>query len=107
MQSEFLQDYLGVMRQLFELFVGSVGPRKFDQFDFLELMLPDNSAHILAIGTSFAAEAGSVSRERNRQATCVENFVTVKIGDWDFRSGNQPEIFFAMGDAEKVRGEFR
>jgi hypothetical protein len=48
-QSEFLQDFFGVVGQLLQLFVRSVRPGKFDQFDFLELMLPDDSTDILAV----------------------------------------------------------
>ena len=61
MQSEFLQDFLGVVRQLLQLLVRSVRPRELDQFDFLELMLPDDAANVFSIGAGLAAEARSVA----------------------------------------------
>jgi hypothetical protein len=66
-QSEFLQDFFGIARQLFVLFVRFFRPRELHQFDFLKLMLPDDAAHVFAVGSRLAAEAGRVGGERDRQ----------------------------------------
>src|SRR6185312_1982426 len=106
-QAELLQNFLGVVSQLLQLLVRSVGPGKFDQFDLLELVLPDDAAHVISVGTSLAAEARSVGGERKRQARCVKHFVAVKVGDRYFGGRNQPQVLFAVGNAKKVGSEFR
>src|SRR5262249_43386150 len=57
-----------------------------------ELMLPDHPARILAGGAGFRAEAGRAGREAQRQLGLVEDRLAHEIREWDFGSGNEPEI---------------
>ena len=67
MQSEFLQNHLGVAGQGFEFLVRTLGVGEFDQFHFLKLMLADDAANVFAVGTSFAAKARRVGCEADGQ----------------------------------------
>src|SRR6266576_42968 len=60
MQTESLQDLFRVAGQLLVFFVRVFRMRKLHQFQFLKLMLPDNSPNVLPIRARFAAEAWSV-----------------------------------------------
>src|SRR5437588_8125385 len=62
-QAELLKDGLSVLRQFLVLFVRILRPCELYQFHLLKLMLPDDAAHIFAIGSRLAAEAWSVSGE--------------------------------------------
>ena len=59
MQAQFLQDLFSIMSQLFELVIRVVRAREFHQLNFLELMLANDAAHILAIGARLTAKARS------------------------------------------------
>src|SRR5690242_15998181 len=102
MQSEFLQNLLGVPCQFLVLFVGILRPRKLHELDFLKLMLPDDAADVFAIRPSLAAEARSVGGERDRQSRLVENLVAIEIRDRNFSRWDQPQIFIAVWHAERV-----
>ncbi len=72
--------------------LGSFGAGELDQFDFLELVLADDAACILAGRSGFGAEAWSVGGERDGQARVVEDFVAVEVGDGDFGGGDEVKI---------------
>ena len=106
-QAEFLQDGLGVVGELFEFVVGSFGTSKLYQLHFLKLVLANDSADVFAIRSGFAAKAGRVGGEADRQACAVENFVAIEIGDWDFGGRNQPKVFFAVRHAKQILRKLR
>ena len=105
MQSQFLEDFFGVARELFVLLVGVLRTREIYQFHFLKLVLANDAAHIFAVRSGFAAKAWRVGSERNRQARLIQNFIAIKVRDRNFCSRNQPQIFFAMRHAEKIGGK--
>ena len=66
--------------------------RELYQLNFLELVLPDNSAHVFSIRSGLAAEARRVSGNGKRQPRRVNRLVAIKICQRNFRRGNQPQI---------------
>src|SRR5271156_1155675 len=103
MQSEFLQHRLGIVSQLLQFIIRGLGTREFHQFNLLKLVLPDNSAHVLTIGTRFAAKTRGIRRQRNRQARSVQHLVAIKIRYRNLRRRNQPKILLAMRHAKQIR----
>src|SRR5690348_6722593 len=85
------------------LLVRLLGPRELDQLNFLELVLADDAAHVLAIRTGFAAEAGRVSGDGEREARGVNGLVAIEVGERHFRGGNEPEI--VIFDLERIAGK--
>ena len=57
---------------------------KFYQFNLVELVLADQSAGILAVGTGFSPETGSIGRITDRQLRCLQDFAAVNIGYRNF-----------------------
>ena len=57
-QIQFLQNVFSVASELLELLPRVVGQGELHQLDFLELMLPDQAARVLAVGAGLAAKAG-------------------------------------------------
>ena len=84
MQTEFLQNGLGIVGKFFELFVGFFRTGKLYELDFLELMLPDDAANVLAVRTGFAAKTWRVGGERDGQSRAVNDLVAVEIRHWHF-----------------------
>ncbi len=70
-------------------------------------MLPDNAAHIFAIGARFTAKAGCVSGQANGKLRGIESFIAIEVRDRDFGGRDQPEILFAVRDAEQILRKFR
>src|SRR4051794_19765709 len=62
------------------------------ELDFLELMLPDEPAHIFSIRPRFAAETRRVCGERYWQLGGIERLVAIEICYRNFCGGNEPEI---------------
>src|ERR1035441_590814 len=102
MQSEFSQYGFGVVRQLLEFVVRSLGTRELYQFDLLKLVLADNSAHVFAVRSGLAAKTGSIGSQRNRQARRVQHFISIEVGHRNFGRRNQPEILLAVGYPKQV-----
>jgi hypothetical protein len=63
-----LQKFFRIASEFFQFVVRLLRPGKLHQLYFLKLMLANNSAHVLPIGTGFAAEAWGVGRQRDGQA---------------------------------------
>ena len=61
MQPKLLQNFFCIPRELFMFLIGLLRTRELDQFYFLKLVLTNDAAHVLAVRSSFAAEARSVS----------------------------------------------
>ena len=74
--------------------------------DLLELMLPNQPAHVLAVRARLAAETRRVGRVLQRQRVAVQDFVAMKVRQRHFRGRNQEQIPLA-GDLEEVRFELR
>ncbi len=55
-------------------------------------MHADDAAHVAAVGTGLAAEAGRVGAELNRQVGALQCFVAVNVRDRNLGGGYQPEI---------------
>src|ERR1700674_4176830 len=68
------------------------GPRDLHHLDFIELVLPDQSAHVGAIRTSFTTEAGRVGRVLQRQRLAVQNLAAMQVGERHFSGRNQIQI---------------
>ena len=86
--------------------VGIFRTRELDQLDFLKLVLADDAARVLARGTGFGTEAGSVCGEGDGQAGFVENLVAVEIGDGDLGGRDEPVVVvfeLAAGNGFGVR----
>src|SRR5882724_13215696 len=74
------------------LLVRLLRTRKLYQFNFLELVLPDNPAHVFSIRSGLAAKTRRVSGNGERQPRGVNRLVAIKIGQGHFCRGNQPQI---------------
>ena len=91
MQTEFLQDRLGVAGEFLKQGGGVIWVGDLDQLNLVELMRADNAAVITAGAASLAAEAGGVSGEFHRQLVFGEQGVTVEIGDWHLSGGGEEQ----------------
>src|SRR5262245_10681872 len=83
-QLEPLQNLFGIVHQGFQFLIGLFRPREFHQFDFIELMLTENSADVLAVGSGFAAETWSICGKLDRQSLSLNDAVAINIRDWNF-----------------------
>jgi len=63
------------------LFVGIGGTAELDQLDLLELVLANHAAHVLAVASRLAAEAGRVGAEAGGELRLVERLVAEEVGD--------------------------
>jgi hypothetical protein len=88
------------------LFVGFLRPGELHHFHFLELVLPNDAAHVFAIGTGLAAEARSVCSQGDWQPRSVQGLVPIDVRHWDFCGRDEPEVAVALGDPEQILGEF-
>ena len=59
------------------LFVGILRAGELHQFNFLELMLADDAAHVFAVRSGFAAKARGIGSERNGQPRLLQNFIAI------------------------------
>ena len=75
-------------------------------FNFLELMLANETSHVFAVGAGLAAKTGCVGRVLQRQLVAVENFVAMEIRQRHFRRRDEEQIPLA-GDLEEIRLELR
>ena len=66
-QAEALEHRLGIARQRLELVVRLLGRRELHELDLVELVLPDQAAHVGAVRPGLAAEARRVGRVLERQ----------------------------------------
>src|SRR5207302_4500812 len=67
-------------------------PGELNQLDLLELVLADHAANVFAVGAGFAAKAGSVGAEGDRQLGFFENLVAKEVGDGDLGGGDEPVV---------------
>jgi hypothetical protein len=94
-----------VTRQLFEFVVRLLGRREFHEFDLVELVLPDEPAHVRAVGSGFAAETRRVGRVGQRKQPAVENLFAMEVRQRHFGRRNQEQIPVA-GDLEQSSSNF-
>src|SRR5262249_52840792 len=64
---EPFQNFFGIIGQRFEFGVRIFRARELDELDFVELVLTEDTADVLAVGPCFTAETRSVGRELDRQ----------------------------------------
>ena len=103
--SEPAQDILGIGGQPFELIVAIFRLGELHQLHLLELVLPDDAAHVAAIRAGLAAEAGRVGAEVNGQLVGIQRFVAKEIRDRNLRRGDQPVV--GVLQLEKILRELR
>ncbi len=89
METEAAQDFLGVSRQALQLVVGSLRGGELDQLHLVELVLANNSAHILSIGPRLAAKTRGVSRVLQGQVLGRQNLPAMNVRDRNLRRGHQ------------------
>ena len=77
------------------------GRGELHELDLVELVLPDQPAHVRAVRAGLAAEARRVCRVPQRQLAAVENLSAVQVGQRHFRGRDQEQIPVA-GDLEQV-----
>jgi len=65
---------------------------KFEELNFLELMLAQNAACIFTGRPCFGAEASRPGSEEDRKLAFRQRFVAIKIVKLDLRSGGEPEV---------------
>src|SRR6266403_3292314 len=92
MQAQFLQNCFGVSSQRFVLFVTFLGMRELEKFNFLELVLPQNAARVLASRSRFGAETGGPSGHLNWQFVFWNGLVAIEVVKFHFAGGREPEI---------------
>ena len=76
------------------------------ELDLVELVLADQTAHVLAVRAGLAAEARRVGGVADRQLAAVEDLAAVEVGQRHFRRRHQIEIPLA-GDLEEIGFELR
>src|ERR1700674_2025541 len=79
--------------------------RELEEFNLLELVLAQDSASVFSRGASLRAEAGGPRGHVDRQFLLGKRFVAIKVVEFHFAGGCQPEI--GVLDLEKIRGKFR
>jgi hypothetical protein len=65
---------------------------EFHEFDFLELVLTDHAADVLAVGAGLAAEAWRVGAERYGQLSFFKDLVAVEVGNRNLGRGDKPVV---------------
>lgn len=93
---EFLEDGLRVGGHGFEFVEGVLGAYELDHLDFVELVLAQHAARVLAVGACFGAEAGRVRGVVDWELGVVNDFTGVDVGQRDFCGGNEPEVLIAV-----------
>ena len=88
-QLETLEHFFRVQRQRFELVVRLLRRRQLDELDFVELVLANQSADVLAVRSGFASEARRVGGVADRQLAAVENLAAVQVRQRHFGRRNQ------------------
>jgi hypothetical protein len=111
-QPEALQHRFCMAGQELELFRRARRLHEPHELHLVELVLPDQPAHVLAVRAGFAAEARRVSGVGDRKRSAVEDLVGVQVRDRDLRRGDQVEwaaIFFRALAVrfEQIRLELR
>src|SRR5713226_2286255 len=79
--------------------------RKFEELDFLKLMLAKDPARIFSRGARLGAEAGSPGRDVDGEFFLRKGFVAIKIVQLDFGCRRKPEV--GVLNFEEIRGKFR
>src|SRR5260370_8443730 len=75
------------------------------KLDLLELMLAENATGVFSGGAGFGAEAGRPGGDVDGEFFFGNGLVTVKIVEFDFGSGREPEV--RVLDLEEVGCKFR
>ena len=79
-------------RQLLERAIGILRPNDLDEFDLVELVLPDEPARVLSVGARFRPKAWRVSDEFQGQVGRVEDPVAGQVGQRNFSGRNQEQL---------------
>src|SRR6266568_4841075 len=106
MNSEQLQNHLGILRQRFKLIIRIFRQRILNQLDLFELMLTNYATRILPVTAGFRSKTRRVRRPLHRQLSGVKNFFAMIIRDWNFRGRHEIEAAFVF-QLEKILLEFR
>ena len=91
-QAETLQDRFGMAGQRLQHRVGLLRPRVGDELDLVELVLPDQSAHVRAVGPRLATEAGGVGGIQEGEVPSVEELAPVEVREGHLRGGNEVQV---------------
>ena len=92
LESELLHETLHVGDHLVERLVGIFRLLDSDDLDLVELMQAVESAHVLAVGSGLAAEAGSIGGQLLRKLVVIQNHVAEDVGDRHLSGGHEVEI---------------
>ena len=107
---EFLQNDLGVMRQLLQRLVRFLWMDDLNEFDLVELVLPDHAPSVFAVASRFGPEARRMGSEPYRQLVSGDNLVANEIGERDLSRGDQIHARFVgrttFGHPEQIVLEF-
>ncbi len=104
-QTEPLENRLGVTGQFLEPFGRVIRVHELDEFDLVELVLADEAPHIAPVRPGLGPKTRCEGAVAKRQDLFVEGLVAVDIGHRDLGGGRQVEI--QPFKAEKIVGEFR
>ncbi len=88
-----------------ELVVARLGRREVHQLDLVELVLADQPAHVLAVRSGLAAEAGREGAVADRQRRLVEDLVAMQVGHRHL--GGRDQVVVGALQPEEVRLELR
>ena len=110
-QFQGFQDVFGVADHFFQCVVRRFGADDLHHFHFVKLVLADQAAHVFAVRTGFAAEAGGMGGQFQRQFFRRHDAVAHGVGEGNFGGRNQVLRGFAFvaasGNVEQVFAEFR
>ena len=91
-KAEALEDGFGVVGEGFVLGGGVFGAGELYELDFLELVLADHAASVLAVRAGFGTVAGGVGRKGDGAGGEVDGFVAEDVGDGDLGGWDEPVV---------------
>src|SRR5256885_13699860 len=100
-----LENFFRIGDQRFQFRIRLLLTGELDEFDLIELVLPEDPPNILSIGPGFASETGRVGREFNRKPVAIDDVVPVDIRYRYLRCRN--EVVIVIFELEKVLFELR
>ncbi len=91
-EAELFQELFTEAGELFVVFVAVFRVGEVDHFHLVELVQAEESAGILTVGASFAAEAGGVGADTLREFGFRNHFTGVKVGQRNFCSRDKEQV---------------
>src|SRR5262245_10763152 len=91
-EPEPLEDLLRIGGELLERLVGRGGLDDLHELDLVELVLSDQSPHVLPVRARLAAEAGRIRRVGERERPRLEDLAPVQVRQGDLGRRDQVEV---------------